>query len=762
MQANSGRLDILILIRITNIYAEPEYHFLQNPRKAIQLEHDYAIPAALSLGPGPSSNQNQRASDPPARRRELPASNKPTVLPAGVTAIDPANSEISDLPRKLSEMTSTSKENHGPINQGPLSQYKSSKHKFTSKLRADNDLTSFHPTGPPRNASCQTHATQRYPYTELLDGQIRLFTLFPGEANDELRGVIWTTASDYAGHYATLSYVWGSSKQFPHQLKTACGPLGITDSLRAALVRLRRKDESLTLWVDAICIDQANDTEKSKQIILLPEIFQMSAYTFAYIDGDHDHSKAIQMIKQVQALRLFGPESEAWPADLPRCPSSWVDKKIPPPSDSVWEEFRAFFHHAWFRRAWIVQEAVIARNLQVVHREYLIKWEFLYDAMTYITGRLETNIATTSKSWAPFMQLGRLREIEGNAGRLSILKLLENFRYVQSSDPRDKYFSLLGISTDGDLDGFEPDYDPDVSFGDITKRICVVLFRRFAARKQAMLLLYPAGLDSHSNDLPSWMPDWTVEKPNGLHQSSERGTEFNASSGTEEQMEYDEETGHLLVETYAIAPVKLVSQSSLEPGLSARLAFFTEAESMLSKAFGDAWDETQLQKALCEVPVAGARHPKYATPSDLSILDSWKAFKELLDLEKGSAHRTNAAKCGLDDVPLANDFRAATMAKLKEQSRVYESLLDEEVCGWRFVILKGYADEGDFCGIAPNSVREGDMVRIFQGGRVPFVTRKSQDVPGAERLIGQCYVQDMMEGEALQYEELEPETVTLH
>lgn len=732
---------------------------MQNPWSAIQLQHDYAVPAALRLGPGLSPSQNQRASDAHARRKERSTSNKPTALPTGVPATDTAN---LDQPRKSTDITSTSEENDEQTIQGSSSQLNTLKHKLDSNFGADDGLEPSHPTGSARNTGCQARAIQRYHYAELLNGQIRLFTLFPGELDDELRGIVWTTTSHHAEHYATLSYVWGSTReQDMHSLNTAYGELEITDSLRAALVRLRKKDKSLTLWVDAICIDQKNDTEKSKQIVLLAEIFQRSACTFAYIDGEQDHSKAIRMIKQVQALRLFGPESEAWPADLPRCPSPWMERKIPPPNDSIWKEVRAFFDHAWFRRAWIVQEAVIARNLQVVHREYLIDWEFLYDAMAYITDRSEMNGTATSKSWIPFMQLGRLRMIEGNAGRLSILKLLENFRYVQASDPRDKYFSLLGISTDGDLDKFEPDYK--ASFEDITKRFCIALFDRFSARKQAMLLLYAAGLDSHSKDLPSWMPDWTVDKPNGLHQSSERGTEFDASSGMEEQMEYDDETGHLLVEAHAIAPIELVSLSSNESSLSARLEFFREMEWMLGKEFGDVWDDTEIQKVLCEVPIAGARHPKYATRSDLSILDSWKAFKQLLDLEHRSDYRTNARKqrSGTREYSPVRDSPEATTAKLKEHSRVYESLLDDEVRGWRFIILADYKGR-NLCGIAPNSVQKGDMVHIFLGGRAPFITRKSQDIIGAERLIGQCYILDIMEGEALQDECLELETIRLH
>jgi hypothetical protein len=69
--------------------------------------------------------------------------------------------------------------------------------------------------------------------------------------------------------FEALSYAWGSQEK-PHYIELDEGSLPITDSLFKALVRLRLPRRARVLWADAICINQENNAEKSKQITLMP------------------------------------------------------------------------------------------------------------------------------------------------------------------------------------------------------------------------------------------------------------------------------------------------------------------------------------------------------------------------------------------------------------------------------------------------------------------------------------------------------------
>src|SRR5690242_3154228 len=71
--------------------------------------------------------------------------------------------------------------------------------------------------------------------------------------------------------YAALSYVWGSplpSRDI--QIDGQRVPVG--ENLYQAVLQLREKDESV-LWIDAICINQSDNSEKTTQVQLMREIY---------------------------------------------------------------------------------------------------------------------------------------------------------------------------------------------------------------------------------------------------------------------------------------------------------------------------------------------------------------------------------------------------------------------------------------------------------------------------------------------------------
>lgn len=669
--------------------------------------------SASQCSPDNEKIQSRDLSDPPAEQHtehESPLKSRPRQLP--VTGNPPKERSSASFDRKRKR-----------------------------SLKPSPDNSDMHPPAKKLASAVITPYSYKYKYTGLRENEIRLFTLFPGEDTERLQGILWTTTSKTAGAYTTLSYVWGPNYQSMYTLRTTSGNLLIRGTLHTALVSLRQRREPLTLWVDALCINQEDKREKSRQITLLAEIFQRSISTLAFIGGAEDHSEAIQMLMQVRARMLLGPSSDEWPEDLPRCPPLWEERGMPFPEDDIWVKVAAFFENAWFRRAWIVQEAVIARRLKIVHGKTTIDWNHLFLVMNHINEELEATGRGESNSWVPFLKLGRLRHIEDRSGRVSILKLLENFRHAKSSDPRDKFFSLLGIASDGNLEEFEPEYSSSLT--EITQRFAIALFRRFSNERQAMLLLYRAGL-SQSETLPSWVPDWLEEKPNGLHDALARGNDFNACADLAEQIRYVPDTGELEVEAYLVDEVEYVTESCNGLGKQEQRRYFAQVKYLLEGVFGDVWDDEQIQRVLWEAPIAGAKHPKIALPGDLSIHDSWKAFVRLLGMEW----------LGDDDGAQSPQDESDLEAK----SRVYQSLLADEVRNWRFVILK----ERNLCGIAPNIVQEGDVVHLFHGGVVPFITRRSEERDGAYRLIGQCYIWGMMQGEGTGYDELIQDTVRLH
>ncbi|PYI13974.1 hypothetical protein BO99DRAFT_371226, partial [Aspergillus violaceofuscus CBS 115571] len=139
-----------------------------------------------------------------------------------------------------------------------------------------------------------------YVYRDLDDTEprIRVLDLFPApneEADIHCQLQELRLSHDHATKcsYEALSYVWGSDRR-PNSVYVDGNPLPITSNLQAALRRLRRQSKNRKLWVDAICINQANRQEKNVQIRLMRRIYAEASRVLVWLGpGDRDTDNAI-------------------------------------------------------------------------------------------------------------------------------------------------------------------------------------------------------------------------------------------------------------------------------------------------------------------------------------------------------------------------------------------------------------------------------------------------------------------------------------
>jgi hypothetical protein len=104
--------------------------------------------------------------------------------------------------------------------------------------------------------------------------EIRLITLleFGGENNSITRCKIFKADLDQSPTYTPLSYVWGS-KVNPMSISVNNVLIDVTENLGTALRYIRAFWGEITLWVDAICIDQDDLEERAGQIPMMGRIF---------------------------------------------------------------------------------------------------------------------------------------------------------------------------------------------------------------------------------------------------------------------------------------------------------------------------------------------------------------------------------------------------------------------------------------------------------------------------------------------------------
>lgn len=490
------------------------------------------------------------------------------------------------------------------------------------------------------------------------------------------------------------------------------------------------------LWADGICINQNDKDEKSHQVGLLPHIFQNASVTVAMIGYDSEMGSAVEALKNLRDTHVQDPDS----AELLH--EDWEPK---------WALIAEVFNNCWFRRAWIVQEAVASPEVVLFCGSSIISWRDLFAIRRTLDQHqhLPTAVAT---AWRPFQTLSWLRSWEVRQIRWSVLLLLETFRDVKSSLTRDRFFSLLGISSDGNLPGFTPDYQCPLE-------VVVCSFARaLVAQGMGMQLLHGAGISSQPQRFPSWVPDWTVPKPPSLSKSRTRGVVFNACGNAKARitcLEADSTTAmfkELEVEGYIVDTIKYVSKASNEPSSWSR--YFTEVDAMVEQ-LSTVFSEQTRQDLKREVPIANAKHPQVAVPGGLNLHQSYQAFRKILKKQKYTKKYQNQRSSPTDSESVSN--AESQEMGLMTKSKSYELLLGGSIKGWRFATT-----ESPDCGIVPNNAQEGDGVVVFGGGSVPFIVRKSPEREGIYQLIGECFISGIMDGKKVNSGCIQPETLTLH
>jgi hypothetical protein len=118
------------------------------------------------------------------------------------------------------------------------------------------------------------------------DKEIRVLDLYHGKGDAPVvccMRVVSIADATTLPRYDALSYTWGDyyeGREITVRKGNISHQVPVTDNLHAALrnIRLRvSKRSPMSLWVDAICIDQADSTEKSHQVAFMSRIYRSAA-----------------------------------------------------------------------------------------------------------------------------------------------------------------------------------------------------------------------------------------------------------------------------------------------------------------------------------------------------------------------------------------------------------------------------------------------------------------------------------------------------
>lgn len=157
--------------------------------------------------------------------------------------------------------------------------------------------------------------------------------------------------------YEALSWCWGKGEAEYAVLITERGTWGektykkaVKEQLALALKYLRLPNQGRTLWIDAICIDQNDPSERNHQVQMMSRIYTRSQEVSIWLgDGDEFSKLAIDFIRHdIMELRNFDALSH--------------DKRY----TGKWKALMMLMQREWFSRRWVVQEIALA-NKATIH-----------------------------------------------------------------------------------------------------------------------------------------------------------------------------------------------------------------------------------------------------------------------------------------------------------------------------------------------------------------------------------------------------------
>lgn len=344
--------------------------------------------------------------------------------------------------------------------------------------------------------------------------EIRLLSLQPGSFDDELRCTLRNVSLDDDPEYHALSYTWGDPTNKKPVLIDG-STFNVTVNLYDALQHFQNASGLRTFWIDALCINQNDLLERSKQVLRMRDIYYKADRVEVWIGkGDESDYAAMELVQQLGKSVPDPEELLSGPWTI-----SYHDLFIPHFQDCTPEILKALnclYRRPWWTRVWVVQEVSLANQSQarVTCGRKTLRWvDFLIAAYAIEECWVEVNTILWEKfpdepldSFSNGIRLAQCRRVRDDQPPFTLLELLHQHRDCVATDARDCVYGLLGMSGDGHQMGIEPDYNlsPQMIYSDLVIK-CV-------NSTGSLDILCACRSPRNLDDLPSWVPDWSTDQ----------------------------------------------------------------------------------------------------------------------------------------------------------------------------------------------------------------------------------------------------------
>ncbi|KAK8103226.1 hypothetical protein PG984_016372 [Apiospora sp. TS-2023a] len=265
-------------------------------------------------------------------------------------------------------------------------------------------------------------------------------------SHDSLHFEIATFPRDAAPLYTAVSYTWGDGDasevihingfKFPVRLNLW--------SCLYYLSQAKVGSEWEYMWVDAICINQSDDREKSAQVRCMDQTYRLASCVSVWLGlpAVPEHLKT--RINPGTPIRTFEPDPYDW-----------------------WDSISYLTNRPYWSRFWVIQEFLLGRSVRVHCGNTSMDWFDFRDLVyredlghdTLLPDGNPRAIPPNASAAVPLLMGRSINRLPEYPQALHIL--LVQHRHSMCKDPRDRVFALLGLVSEDErlfLGRIFPDY----------------------------------------------------------------------------------------------------------------------------------------------------------------------------------------------------------------------------------------------------------------------------------------------------------------
>ena len=593
----------------------------------------------------------------------------------------------------------------------------------------------------------------------------------PGAGHDDsstnaadIHCVLQTASLDDKPSYTALSYVWGTDVPSTAVLMNG-KPFLVRRNLAAALRHLQQADCSLNIWVDAICINQNDNKEKSHQVQMMAKIYESSVEVLVWLGSAEDESDAaMEKLKDIGGKAVDAGMQDFRATDVPKWFNPDVDERLQRLKTSLGglaeREGLELFHpaliplskRAYWTRVWVLQEFTIPRTMMIqcgskrldvttfgtafnfcAFARWTLSSRFNMEEYRDPNSKLRSVSGNAnSPSGAPNQLFGARRGYYSETGERETLgSLLERTCVLKpailplnATDPRDKIYGLLALATDSEQMGILPDYEKS------TIEVYTDASRALIANGQTSILSW-CQQSKRIEELPSWVPDFSSDIPPAYGANGHNRSLFCASKDTK----FPGLSLSLHDDPHSI-------------GLSGiRVGIITDLGSFWTPELGSTWSWEDATRLIHEAEAFCKQSPLFTSPEQ-ALDASMRIPCADQQVYGNTKRRASGSICSQ-----YNKIRLIGEIEFDHDAALYRHAMTFQRDRRPFLSNSGHV------GLAPARAEPGDCICIIFGSPVPFILRASTE--GKFVLIGEAYVYGIMDGEWLDYDQA-PLTFFIH